>query len=176
MRFRPKKIRGSSKAGAPAHRGGWCWAAALRVQAWMVGVDSPGCRVDGRTTCDRRAHSRIASAGRLHSAAPAKFQRLPRAKNEILKKGSQTRSGGLRATREQGRCEGCVSAHSTRLSHSVTFDRVCLLAQAINAAPGKTEGRGSAAWQVPAVAVGEGARPHGLVETWSTTAFRGRRG
>ena len=127
MRFRPKKIRGSSKAGAPAHRGGWCWAAALRVQAWMVGVDSPGCRVDGRTTCDRRAHSRIASAGRLHSAAPAKFQRLPRAKNEILKKGSQTRSGGLRATREQGRCEGCVSAHSTRLSHSVTFDRVCLV-------------------------------------------------
>ena len=26
-------------------------------------------------------------------------ERLPRAKNEILKKGSQTRSGGLRATR-----------------------------------------------------------------------------
>jgi len=57
---------------------------------------------------------------------------------------------------------------------------VCaLLAQAIIAAPGKTEGRGSAAWQVPAVAVGEGARPHGLAETWSTRrplAFRGRRG
>ena len=85
-------------------------------EARMVRVDSPGCRVDGRTTCDRRAHRRIASAGRLHSAAPAKSSAAAaRAKNEILKKGSQTRSGGLRATREQGRCAGCVSAHSTRL-------------------------------------------------------------
>ena len=52
-------------------------------------------------------------------------ERLPRAKNEILKKGStdpQRRPQG-----DQGRCAGCVSAHSTRLSHSVTFDRVCLV-------------------------------------------------
>ena len=43
--------------------------------------------------------SRIASDGRLPSAAIPEVERLPRAKNEILKKGSQTRSGGLRATR-----------------------------------------------------------------------------
>ena len=42
--------------------------------------------------------SRIASDGRCPLQLP-EVERLPRAKNEILKKGSQTRSGGLRATR-----------------------------------------------------------------------------
>ena len=67
----------------------------------MVRVDSPGCRVDGRTTCDR-VIDELTVASRLTVVCPLQLpevERLPRAKNEILKKGSQTRSGGLRATR-----------------------------------------------------------------------------
>ena len=108
--------------------------------------------------------SRIASDGRLPSAA-TRSRATAEGQERDLEEGftdPQRRPQG-----DQGRCAGCVSAHSTRLSHSVTFDRVCLVG-AGNQRSGKTEGRGSAAWQVPAVAVGEGARPHGLVETWST--------
>ena len=104
--------------------GGWCWAAARRVQAWMVRVDSPGCRVDARTTCDRRAHSRIASDGRLPSAA-TRSRATAEGQERDLEEGftaPQRRPQG-----DQGRCAGCVSAHSTRLSHSVTFHRVCLV-------------------------------------------------
>ena len=102
--------------------GGWCWTAARRVQAWMVRVVDPGCRVDGRTTCDRRAH-RIASDGRLPSAA-TRSRATAEGQERDLEEGftdPQRRPQG-----DQGRCAGCVSAHSTRLSHSVTFHRVCL--------------------------------------------------
>ena len=63
----------------------------------MVRVDSQGCRVDGRTTC---VIDELTVASRWTVVCPLQLpevERLP--KNEILKKGSQTGSGGLRATR-----------------------------------------------------------------------------
>ena len=65
----------------------------------MVRVGSPGCRVDGRI---RLVIDELTVASRrpvVCTLQLPKVERLPRAKNEILKKGSQTRSGGLRATR-----------------------------------------------------------------------------
>ena len=117
------KIRGSSKRRTTEnHRqhDGWCWAAALSVQAWMVWVDRKP-RLPNRwahdllTTCDRRAHSRIASAGRLHSAAPRISRAAAEGQERDLVKGSHTRSGGLRATRVDGLCRPREGAHSTRL-------------------------------------------------------------
>ena len=84
----------------------------MTLPGW-VGFREPRGRLGGRytknvTICPTYACttprlvidelSRIASDGRLPSAAIPEVERLPRAKNEILKKGSQTRSGGLRAT------------------------------------------------------------------------------
>ena len=65
----------------------------------MVRVGSPGCRVDGRI---RLVIDELTVASRRPVVCTLQLpevERLPRAKNEILKKGSQTRSGGLRATR-----------------------------------------------------------------------------
>ena len=65
----------------------------------MVRVGSPGCRVDGRI---RLVIDELTVASRrpvVYTLQLPEVERLPRAKNEILKKGSQTRSGGLRATR-----------------------------------------------------------------------------
>ena len=67
--------------------------------------------------------SRIASDGRLPSAA-TRSRATAEGQERDLEEGftdPQRRPQG-----DQGRCAGCVSAHSTRLSHSVTFDRVCL--------------------------------------------------
>ena len=64
----------------------------------MVRVDSPGCRVDGA----RLVIDELTVTSRRPVVCTLQLpevERLPRAKNEILKKGSQTRSGGLRATR-----------------------------------------------------------------------------
>ena len=124
----------------------------------MVRVDSPGCRVDGRTTCDRRAH-RIASDGRLPSAAT-----WSRATAEGQERDLEEGFTDLqrRPQSDQGRCAGCVSAHSTRPSATPSPFTVCAFVGAGNqlCSTGKTEGRGSAAWQVPAVAVVEEELEH----------------
>jgi len=67
--------------------------------------------------------SRIASDGRLPSAA-TRSRATAEGQERDLEEGftdPQRRPQG-----DQGRCAGCVSAHSTRLSDSVTFHRVCL--------------------------------------------------
>ena len=173
---RDKCVRASPviKQQQKRQNGGWCWTAARRVQAWMVRVVDPGCRVDGRTTCDRRAH-RIASDCRLPSAA-TRSRATAEGQERDLEEGF-TRPAAAASGRPGSMCRLRECAHAAHASATPSPLTVCALStQAINAAPGKTEGRGSAAWQVTAVAVGEGAQPHGLVETWSTTAFRGRRG
>ena len=64
------------------------WSSGLLTQA----AESMGARL----VIDELIASRRTVVCRLQLP---EVERLPRAKNEILKKGSQTRSGGLRATR-----------------------------------------------------------------------------
>ena len=83
---------------APAAPGGWCWQPHVELRLGWSGLiaqaaESMGARlvIDELTVASRRP---VVCTLQL-----PEVERLPRAKNEILKKGSQTRSGGLRATR-----------------------------------------------------------------------------